>query len=151
MVLFLHLAFVDPRAHFHDLKTQLHTRIRLVSRPPFHGVLFPLTYSNATSDQRRACLTRLCYAFRFFQPLDVLFRLRPFSLVSCRFRLWDFRFQRFPPSRSRCSLHRSLPFCLGLLPPPHRLYLVPRNETPPPLWKSSQHNRSEKRLRHKDR
>ena len=46
-------------------------------------VFFPLTYSNATSDQRRACLTRLCCAFRFSQPLDALFRLRPFSLISC--------------------------------------------------------------------
>jgi hypothetical protein len=50
----------------------------------FRGVLYPTTFAEAGSDPRRVCLTRLCCAFRFSQPLDALFRPQPSSLVSCR-------------------------------------------------------------------
>jgi hypothetical protein len=45
---------------------------------------------------RQAYLTRLCYAFRFSQPLDVLFRLRLLGLVPCRVRPWDSALRGFP-------------------------------------------------------
>ncbi len=44
---------------------------------PFREVPFPSTLAEEDSDLRRACRTRLCCAFRFSQPLDALFRLRP--------------------------------------------------------------------------
>jgi hypothetical protein len=50
----------------------------------FRGVWYPTTFAEAGSDPRRVCLTRLCCAFRFSQPLDALFRPQPSSLVSCR-------------------------------------------------------------------
>jgi hypothetical protein len=51
---------------------------------PFHEVYLPTTFSNESSDQHREYLSRLCYAYRLSQPLDVLFRSRPIGLVSCR-------------------------------------------------------------------
>jgi len=126
-----------PKGRFIARKTQLRARKWLVSRQPSRGVSFPLTYSNASSDLRRACLTRLCCAFRFSQPLDALFRSRPFSLVSCCFRLWDLGSQRFPPSCSRHDFHRSLPFCLELRPPWLRHLFDPKiSKTTYPRWVS---------------
>jgi len=57
-------------------------------RTALQGFPSPTTCPRAGSDQRRAFLTRLSYAFRFSQPLDVLFRLRHLGLVSCRIRPW---------------------------------------------------------------
>jgi hypothetical protein len=51
---------------------------------PFPGISCPTTLEIASSDQHRACLTRLRYAFRFSQPLDASFRPHPSDLVSCR-------------------------------------------------------------------
>jgi hypothetical protein len=52
--------------------------------PPFHGIDCLTTLESANSDLHRVYLARLCYVFRFSQPLDVSFRPHPSSLVSCR-------------------------------------------------------------------
>jgi hypothetical protein len=44
-----------------------------------HEVLFPFSALEQGSDQHRAYLTRLCYALRLSQPLNVLFRPAPFQ------------------------------------------------------------------------
>jgi hypothetical protein len=109
--------YPEPEGPLSRTESSTPSSYRLVSKPLSHGVSFPSTYSNATSDQRRACLTRLCCAFRFSQPHDASFRSRPFSLVSCRFRPWDLSSQRFPPSCSHHGSHRSLSICLEFRPP----------------------------------
>jgi hypothetical protein len=51
---------------------------------PFLGFFVPSTFALVGSDLHRLCLRRLCCVFRFSQPLDALFRLSTFGLVSCR-------------------------------------------------------------------
>jgi hypothetical protein len=63
---------------------------------PSMGFDAPTTYLNASSDLRRACLTRLCCASRFSQPPDALFRLRLLGLVPCRVRPWGSALRGFP-------------------------------------------------------
>jgi hypothetical protein len=75
--------FAGPEGPLSRSENPTSSSYGLVSKPLSPGISFPSTYSNVTSDQRRACLTRLCCVFRFSQPLDALFRSRPFSLVSC--------------------------------------------------------------------
>jgi len=70
---------------------------------------FPFDVSCVSSDSHRACLTRLCCAFRLSQPPDALFRSRPFGLVSCRIRPWGFDLQRFSPPGSHRGFHHELP------------------------------------------
>ena len=72
--------------------------------------------------------TRLCYAFRLSQPLDVLFRSRRLGLVSCRIRPWGLDSQRFPPPCSRHGLHRELSLCLEYRPLRSLPLSIPKNE-----------------------
>jgi len=65
---------------------------------------YPSTTSDAGSDQHRVYLTQLRYVFRLSQPIDVLFRPHPSSLVSCWYRPWVFDLQRFSPRVSRQHL-----------------------------------------------
>jgi hypothetical protein len=51
---------------------------RSPGRPPVR-FLDPTALKEADSDLHRVCLPRLCYAFRFSQPLDVSFRPQPFQ------------------------------------------------------------------------
>jgi hypothetical protein len=76
----------------------------------FHGVLHPTTLAEAGSDLHRACLTRLCCAFRFSRPLDALFRLQPFQPCFMPVTPLGFRFQRFSLPGSGSASRRSLPF-----------------------------------------
>jgi len=87
----------------------------------------PTTFPHAGSDQRRVYLTRLCYAFRLSQPLDVLFRLRPLGFVSRRIRPWGWSSQRFPPTSSRHDFRRALPLQLFVLSAGWSLRGTPKN------------------------
>jgi hypothetical protein len=74
------------------------------------GVLRPTTLTEAGSDLHRVCLTRLCSAFRFSQPLDALLRPRPFRPCFMPVAPLSFCFQRFslPGSEPRLSTKLSL-------------------------------------------
>ena len=48
------------------------------------GFCYPSTHKETDSYQHRSYLDRLCYAFRFSQPLDVLLRPNPFPLCFMR-------------------------------------------------------------------
>jgi hypothetical protein len=76
----------------------------------FHGVWHPTTLTEAGSDQHRVCLTRLCSAFRFSQPLDALLRLQPLRPCFMPVAPMGSRFQRFslPGSGHQLSLVPSL-------------------------------------------
>jgi hypothetical protein len=78
---------------------------------PFLEVCCPTTLEEADSDLHRVCLTRLCCAFRFSQPLDALFRPRPFRPCFMPVTSLGFDLQRFPPggSPTNLAIHRSLP------------------------------------------
>jgi hypothetical protein len=76
----------------------------------FHGVCYPTTLAEAGSDLHWACLTQLCCAFRLSQPLDALFRLRPFQPCFMPVTPLGFRFQRFSLPGSGSASRRSLPF-----------------------------------------
>lgn len=69
----------------------------------------PTTFFRWGSDLCWVFLARLRYAFRFSQPLDVLFRPHPFGLFSCRIRPWGCGSQRFLPFSSRHGFSRALP------------------------------------------
>jgi len=76
----------------------------------FHGVLHPTTLTEAGSDLHRVCLTRLCSASRFSQPLDALLRPQPARPCFMPVAPLGFRFQRFslPGSGLRLSPQPSL-------------------------------------------
>lgn len=61
------------------------------------------------SDFRRVCLSRLCGALRFSQPLDAFFRSTPCSLVSCCCHSWDSVCEGFPPHRAHLTSRPSAP------------------------------------------
>jgi hypothetical protein len=75
-----------------------------------------LTTSAVESDPHRDCLSRLCCALRFSQPLDALFRPHPFDLVSCRYRL-GFHLQSLPLTLASCASQHTLPLVLSCDPP----------------------------------
>jgi hypothetical protein len=74
------------------------------------GVWGSSTLAEAGSDLHRACLTRLCCAFRFSQPLDALFRLQPLRPCFMPVTPLRFRLQRFPLPGSGRASRRGLPF-----------------------------------------
>jgi hypothetical protein len=76
----------------------------------FHGVWGPTTLTEAGSDLHRACLTRLCGAFRFSQPLDALFRLQPLQPCFMPVAPLGFHLQRVPLLGSGHASRRYLPF-----------------------------------------
>lgn len=97
---------------------------------PFPRFLRPTALSEVDSDWHRACLTRLRYALRLSQPLDVLFHPRPvqpcfmlvtlLGLVSQRVPLPDSGACLTPSScdsgfTTRASLHAVCPY-LALAP-----------------------------------
>jgi hypothetical protein len=75
-----------------------------------HGVWCPSTPPEASSDQHRVCLTRLCCAFRLFQPLDALFRSQPSRPCFMSVTPLGFHFQRFSLPGSGYVSRRDLPF-----------------------------------------
>jgi len=75
-----------------------------VSYPGFRG---SSTLSEADSDLRLVCLTRLSCASRFSQPPDALFRPRPFRLYFTPVTPLSFHLQRFP--LFVCGRHLSIP------------------------------------------
>jgi hypothetical protein len=76
----------------------------------FHGVRHPTTLAEAGSDLHRACLPRLCCAFRFSQPLDALFRPQPLQPCFMPVTPLGFHFQRFSLPDSGIASRRVLPF-----------------------------------------
>ena len=72
--------------------------------------MHPTTLAEAGSDLHRACLTRLCCAFRLSQPLDALFRPQPLQPCFMLVTPLGFRFQRFSLPGSGSASRRSLPF-----------------------------------------
>jgi hypothetical protein len=66
----------------------------------FRGVWHPTTLVESGSDLHQVCLTWLCCAFRFSQPLDALFRPRPLQPCFMPVTPLGFRFQRFSLSGS---------------------------------------------------
>lgn len=73
---------------------------------------FPYDVSNASSDIRQAFHTRLCYAFRFSQPLDVLIPLasfRPCFVPNPSLGLWlsEVSPSQQPPRLSPRSIPRA--------------------------------------------
>jgi len=81
------------------------TRTMMRMQALSHGVLHPTTLAEAGSDLHQVCLTWLCCAFRFSQPLDALFHLQPFQPCFMPVTPLGFRFQRFslPGSGPRVS------------------------------------------------
>jgi hypothetical protein len=75
-----------------------------------HGVWYPTTLAEAGSDLHQACRTWLCCAFRLSQPLDALFRPRPFQPCFMPVTPLGFRFQRVSLPGSGSASRRSLPF-----------------------------------------
>jgi hypothetical protein len=85
---------------------------------PSHEVSLPTAHEASSSDchptrsfpfvsaTRRVCLTRLRYACRFSQPLDVLFRSKPFQPCFVLVALMGFRLRRFPLASSSASVSR---------------------------------------------
>jgi hypothetical protein len=71
---------------------------------PSPGVSRPTTHEARGSDLCRVCLTRLCGAFRFSQPLDALLRLQPFRPCFVPVAPLGFRLQRFSPCGSEAHL-----------------------------------------------
>jgi len=71
----------------------------------FHGVPYPTTLEETSSDLRRAFLTRLCSVFNLSQTLDALLRPQPFPPCFMRITPLGFHFQRFslPGSRRRLT------------------------------------------------
>lgn len=82
----------------------------LQSSPP-PEVCSPSTHEASGSDLRRACLTRLCSAFRLFQPPDALLLPGPSRLCFTPVTPMGFALQRFSPLACR----RDLPVRLPLL------------------------------------
>jgi len=106
---------------------------------PSHEVLLPTARQTSRSDchptspfpltsaTRRVCLTRLRYAFRFSQPLDVLFLSKPFQPCFVLVALMGFHLRRFPLPSSCADVSRlatfprqpvPLPVLPSVLPPP---------------------------------
>jgi len=91
-------------------KRFLHPNESCGIQTPSHGVFCSSTLTEAGSDLHQDCLTWLCCAFRFSQPLDALFRPQPFQPCFMPVTPSSFRFQRFPlpGSGSRLSAPPSL-------------------------------------------
>jgi hypothetical protein len=87
-------------------------------RTAFHGVCRPTTLEETGSDQHRACLTRLCNAYRLSRPLDALLRLQPFPPCFMRVTPLGFCLQRFSLSGSEESLTTSIPSMPFIVAPP---------------------------------
>jgi hypothetical protein len=66
-------------------------------QPPLLRFSGPSTHEATGSDLRRVCLTRLCYAFRLSQPLDVFFLPQPLRLCFAPVAPLGFALQRFAP------------------------------------------------------
>jgi len=77
-------------------------------RTAFHGVWYPSTLEESGSDSRRVYLARLCCVFRLSQPLDALFRLKPFSPCFMRVAPLGFLLSEAFPLRERGALHSLL-------------------------------------------
>jgi hypothetical protein len=77
-------------------------------RTAFHGVPYPSTLGETGSDLHRVYLARLCYAFRFSQPLDASFRPNPTSPCFMRETPLGFLLTEVFPLRSRGEPHSLL-------------------------------------------
>jgi hypothetical protein len=64
---------------------------------PLIGFGGPSTHEASESDPHRVCLARLCYAYRFSQPLDVSFRPTPVRFYFTPVTPLGFSLQRFVP------------------------------------------------------
>jgi hypothetical protein len=101
----LALTFRDDQAGCpYFVKSQATHLIRTNS----HGVSYPSTHEESSSDLHRVYLARLCYAFRLSQPLDALFRPNPFSPCFMRVAPLGFQLSEVFPLQQREELH-SLP------------------------------------------
>jgi hypothetical protein len=103
---------------------------------PSHEVLLPTARQTSRSDchsmppfpltsaTRRVCLTRLRYAFRFSQPLDVLFLSKPFQPCFVLVALMGFHLRRFPLPSSCAAVSRLTAFPRQPVPLPvyHRCF-----------------------------
>jgi hypothetical protein len=141
-----HVTSPNPKVRIRDMIRRLEASIGLVSFPPFHGVSSPTTFLDASSDPRRACLTRLCCAFRFSQPLDALFRSHLLGLVSCRSRPWGCAFRGFPPLEAATAFTARSPLP-RLRPPQPRFRAAPKSVVSAMHWWVPPRIRSEERLR----
>jgi hypothetical protein len=91
----------------------MHGRKRsTLQRTAFPGVSYPTTLEEMGSDLHRAYLTRLCSAFRLFQPPDALLHPQPVPPYFVRATPLGFCFQRFSLPGSQDSLTTSLSFVL---------------------------------------
>ena len=78
------------------------------------GFWHPTTFAGSSSDLHQACLTWLCCAFRFSQPLDALFRCDPFRPCFMPVTPLGFRSQRFSLPGSGPAFRQNLPFLPNL-------------------------------------
>jgi hypothetical protein len=106
----VHVSFVSesPGRDEHSLSL-LHSSFpwnawELVCKRPFLRFWASTAFSSKGSDLYRAYLTRLCYTFRFSQPLGVFFHQCSFGLVSYRIHPWGFAFRGFPLSEAATAL-----------------------------------------------
>jgi len=106
--------------------TSTHPKVRTVPhRTPFHGVSCSSTLPEVTSDLHRGFLSRLCCAFRFFQPLDALFRSQPSRSCFIPVTPLSFCLQRFPSTNCQRVSRRRLPLLPFLLQSEDRLAAAP--------------------------
>jgi hypothetical protein len=105
----MHLAS-RSESTFEPTRVRAATDLSRCDETPFHEVLRPSTFEEASSDSRWICLAQLRCTFRFSQPLGALFHSQPFQ--PCFMLVTPLGFandlQRIPPpdSRhtSRCAL-----------------------------------------------
>lgn len=101
-----------PRTTSRECQTPLHLHHPNESgdRRSSHGVGYPTTLIEASSDLHRVYLSRLCCAFRLSQPLDASFRSQPLQPCFMPVTPLGFRFQRvsLPGSGPRLSARPSL-------------------------------------------
>jgi hypothetical protein len=137
---------VTRRPQLGYTSTKCSARNWLHSEPRFLGFSSPTASPNKSSDQHREYRSRLCSAFRFSQPLDVLLRSCPPGLVSCQIRPWGWDSQRVPPPSSRHGFHRALPLQPYVTPDTGRsVGAAPKNDTSATPERTTPRHRSEKR------
>jgi hypothetical protein len=94
---------LDPLMDFVLLQGMTRTGPPL-ARPPLMGSVAPTAHQVTGSDQHRAYHTRLCHAFGFSQPLDVLLLPKPLRPCFMPVALMGFALQRLSLLASRQRL-----------------------------------------------
>jgi hypothetical protein len=102
-------------------------RLRPSANDPSMRFCAPSAYEISGSDPHRICLTRLCYAFRLFQPLDASFRP---EILPALFHAGDAHgfstFRGFPLPIARLASRRAVPS----VPSSRPLPLLPKHQRP---------------------